>query len=270
MRLLCAEGVSVRYGARHVLEGVDLVVSAGEVVGLIGPNGAGKTTLLRVLARLIRPEAGSLTFDGEPYERYARRALARAVAYLPQGALAHWPLTVGRLVALGRLPRLGPWRRPGEADIRAIGRAMEEADVVELADRPVTTLSDGERARTMLARALAVEPRVLLADEPITALDPNHQLQVMELLRALARRGGAVVVVLHDLTLAARFCDRVALLHWGRLLDEGTPEAVLTPENLLAAYGVRAVHGRRGDEIYVVPWERLEAGGGGPRPGEGR
>ena len=255
MTTLAAAGISVRLGARAVLDSVSLSVRSGETVGLIGPNGAGKTTALRALAGLVPVMAGEIQLDGQRLDRLSERHRARAIAYFAQGAICHWPLLVGRLVALGRLPHLTPWNAPTAADRRAIDDAMTAADVTDLADKPVSDLSQGERARVLLARALAVEAPVLLADEPVAALDPRHQLQIMQVLAARARSGAAVIVVLHDLTLAARFCDRLVLLAEGRVLAEGTPAETLTPGRLLKAYGIAAEIGRRGTSLFVVPWE---------------
>jgi iron complex transport system ATP-binding protein len=260
MTLLAAKDVSVAFNGHAVVDRVTLSVAGGELVGLIGPNGAGKTTLIRALAGVLAPSRGAVTFDGRPLAAVPRRALARRLAYMAQGADCHWPLTVERVVALGRLPHLAPWQRPGEDDRRAIAEALDAADMRAFTDRRATSLSAGERARALLARALAVEPEALLADEPVAALDPGHQLDLMSLLLARARRGAAVVVVLHDLSLAARFCHRLVLLHEGRVLAEGTPEAVLTATTLARAYGIEAVIGRHGSEPYVVPWRVVRAG----------
>jgi iron complex transport system ATP-binding protein len=256
---LAAESIALRLGGRAVLDGVSIAAAPGELVGLIGPNAAGKTTLVRVLAGLIAPDAGAVTLDGRPLAAIPRAERARAVAYLEQDAVCHWPLAVRRLVALGRLPWLGPFQRAGPADEAAITQAMADAEIAPLADRPVTTLSGGERARAFLARALAGAPRVLLADEPVASLDPYHQMKVMELLRAQAARGGAVVAVLHDLTLAARFCDRLVLLDGGRVAAEGAPTQVLTAQTLARVYGVAAAFGADADGPYVVPRRRLDA-----------
>jgi len=254
MTLLSATNVSVSFNGHAVVDRVSVALARGELVGLIGPNGAGKTTLIRTLAGVLRPTAGTIEFDGKPLDALPRRALARRLAYMAQGADCHWPLTVERVVALGRLPHLAPWHRPGDNDRRAIADALDAADMTAFAERRATALSAGERARALLARALAVEPEALLADEPVAALDPGHQLDLMSLFHARAQRGAAVVVVLHDLSLAARFCHRLVLLHRGRVLAEGAPEAVLTAATLAEAYGIEAVIGHHGSEPYVVPW----------------
>ena len=266
MSLLGATGIRVTLAAGRVLDGVDFHVAAGEMVGLIGPNGAGKTTLLRAMAGLIAPESGDIRLDGRAVAATDRRELARTLGYLPQEGDSHWAVTVETLVMMGRLPHIGPWRAPGQDDRAAVARALEACDVAGLADRTVTRLSGGERARVMLARALAVEPRVLLADEPVTGLDPAHQLDVMQRLRGLADRGAGVVVVMHDLTLAARFCHRLALLHDRRIAAEGSPAAVLSPENLARCYNVRAHYGSVDGDAFVVPVARVDGGPDHGRP----
>ncbi len=250
-----ARNITCRAGRRLILDGVDLAFGTGEMVGLIGPNGAGKSTLLRILAGLRPPEGGTVTHDGN---RLTGRDLARKLAFLAQGGEVNWALRVEHLVALGRLPhrRFGP---PGTDDLRAVENALAAAEVTELRDRIVSTLSGGERMRVLLARALAVEAAILLADEPVTALDPYHQLRVMELLRAQADGGKGIVVVLHDLTLAHRFCDRLVLLDRGRIVADASPREVLSDARTEAAYGVRLLRGRTGTEEYVLPWERVAA-----------
>lgn len=257
MSTISAADISVRLGSRQVLDAVSLSVGAGEMVGLIGPNGAGKTTMLRALAGLAPVTTGQIAIDGQTLGSLSERQRARTVAYFAQGAVCHWPLLAGRLVALGRLPHLSPWGAPTATDQHAIDAAMAAADVTHLAHKPVNDLSQGERARVLLARALAVDALVLLADEPIAALDPRHQLQIMQTLAARARSGVAAVVVLHDLTLAARFCDRLVLLADGRVLAQGDPEDTLTPELLRTAYGIAAEIGHRGEALFVVPWEAV-------------
>ncbi|MGE4527754.1 MAG: ABC transporter ATP-binding protein [Rhodospirillaceae bacterium] len=257
------EGLAVSLGGRPVLRGIDLALGGAGMVGLIGPNGAGKTTLLKTMMGFLSPDAGEVRFGGQGLAAWEPQALARRVGYLAQGAPCSWPMSVERVVELGRTPHLSRFGRPGAADAAAVERAMAATGVAALRRRPVTDLSGGERVRVMLARTLAGCPEVLLADEPVVALDPHYQLQVMETLRQSAASGRTVVVVLHDLTLAARFCDRLVLLHGGRVMADGAPEEVLTPGLLEAAYGVTVHVGRHGGELFVLPWE--VSGGAGLR-----
>jgi iron complex transport system ATP-binding protein len=238
-----AKNIAVNFGQATVLRRVDLALSSGEMVGLIGPNGSGKTTLLRVLANLRAPDAGSVTLEGHGLEQVGERELSKRIAYLALGGDAHWPMRVEALVALGRLPHRRAFRDGTMSDRAAIEQAMIATDVVLLRNRTMAHLSGGERMRVLLARALAVEASLLLADEPVAALDPLHQLRVMELLRDAARGGTGVIVVLHDLSLAARFCDRLVLIAHGGIIAEGPPADVLTPSNLAEAYGVDVICG---------------------------
>ncbi|MBK8908521.1 MAG: ABC transporter ATP-binding protein [Rhodospirillales bacterium] len=255
MTTLAIERLTVAFGDRRVLDGVSLVASTGEIVGLIGPNGAGKTTLLKACLGLLRGAAGSITLDGVAIDAIERRRLARMLAYLPQHGACHWPLEVGRLVALGRLPHLWPWQRPSGRDAAAVDAALEAADVRHLIGRIVTELSGGERARVLLARALAAEPTLLLADEPVAGLDPEHQLRIMEAFRSRVAAGAGVVVTLHELGLAARFCDRLVLLSDGRVAVDGPPEAVLTSATLASVFNVHAEVGERDGRRFVVPFD---------------
>ncbi len=238
-----AKDIALSFGRTALLRNMDLSVSSGEMVGLIGPNGSGKTTLLRVLANLRAPDAGSVTLEGRDIGDIGERELSKRIAYLAQGGDVHWPMRVGALVALGRLPHRRAFRDRTKSDAAAIERAMIAADIGSLRNRTMAHLSGGERMRVLLARALAVEASLLLADEPVAALDPLHQLRVMELLREAARGGTGVVVVLHDLSLAARFCDRLVLIAHGGIVAEGPPTDVLRPAHLAEAYGVDVVCG---------------------------
>jgi iron complex transport system ATP-binding protein len=237
-----------------VLSGIDFAVRAGEMVGLIGPNGSGKTTLLRIVANLREPNAGEVRYNGLSAQAIGRRELARQIAYLAQGGNVHWQMRAETLVALGRLPHRRPFQELSDADHAAIDRAMAMTDALPFRSRTMAQMSGGERTRVLLARALAVEAAILLADEPIAGLDPLHQLQVMMLLRAAAHAGRGVVVVLHDLALAARFCDRLVMLADGGVLAEGAPMAVLTDEHIAHAYGVDVVRGERDNVPFLLPW----------------
>jgi iron complex transport system ATP-binding protein len=237
---LAAAGLSLRLGGRTVLDGVDAALKPGEVTAVLGPNGAGKSTLLGCLAGLRRPDRGTVLLDGAPLAEMAPRARARRIGYLPQSAETAWPIEARILVGLGRTPFIGA-RGLSAEDAMVIDAALEEAGARDLADRIVTTLSGGERARVLIARALAGEPDWLLADEPLTGLDPGHQLDAAELFRTLAReRDCGVVVTLHDLSLAARMADRVLVLAEGRVLADGPPGEALSPAVLARAYGIRA------------------------------
>ena len=233
------ENVAVALGKRDVVRSASASFAPGTLTGIVGPNGAGKSTLARAMLALV-PHTGRILVDDAEVATMSRAELAKRVAYLPQGQTLHWPLTVERLVELGRLPHLTPMSRIGEADTAAIERAIDRADVAGLRDRVATELSGGERARVLLARALAVEAPALIADEPLASLDPGHQIDVMELLQSEAHAGGVVIAVLHDLTMAARYCDRLVLIDGGTIVAEGTPAEVLTPANLKSVYGIEA------------------------------
>jgi iron complex transport system ATP-binding protein len=235
-----AVALSAALGSRTVLRNVDVEARPGEVTAVIGPNGAGKSTLLRVLSGLLRPAAGRVLLDNLPLAHWPKPALARALAYVPQDRTVHWPLAVRNVVALGRLPFLTTGAAPTPDDAAAIDTALADMDVASLQDRPVSEISGGELARVLIARALAQRPAVLIADEPAAGLDPAHQLALFAHFRRIAGQGCTVVVALHDLSLAARFCHKVVLLRAGSVIAAGEPEKVLTSEHLRDAYGVAA------------------------------
>jgi len=237
---VAARDLHVRLKSREVLAGVAFTGHAGEMTAVIGPNGAGKTTLLRALAGLLPSSAGVALLDGRPGAEWPPQELARALADLPQERIVHWALGARAVVALGRLPHQPMGAGESAADAHAIGAALAAMDVTHLQGRPVLEMSGGERARVLVARALAQEPRVLLADEPAAGLDPAHQLTLFRHLTALAAAGRTVVVALHDLSLAARFCHRIVLMQAGRAVAAGAPEDVLTREHLAAVYGIEA------------------------------
>jgi iron complex transport system ATP-binding protein len=254
---ITASGITVALGGKPILQAVDAQIRPGEVLGLIGPNGAGKTTLLRVLAALLAPERGNVDYDGASARALGRGALARRVAFLAQGGEAPAALPVEALVGLGRLPHRRPFADAGEADRQAVARALALCDVAGFANRSAGTLSGGERRRVLLARALAVEAPYLLADEPLAGLDPQHQLDTLHLLRRISAGGTGVVVVLHDLTLAARFCDRLLLLDHGRRVADGAPADVLDDVRLAQVFGIQALRGLHAGVPFVLPWQVL-------------
>jgi iron complex transport system ATP-binding protein len=260
--LVEATGVAFGYGAGPVFEEIAFSIRPGELVALCGPNGAGKSTLLRLLLGLHAPAAGEVRLGGAPVAALSRRQIARRAALLPQDAPVDLPLTVREAVALGRLPHLDRFQPEGATDAAAVARALAATDTAALADRPVVELSGGERHRVHLARALAQEAPLLLLDEPIAGLDLAHQLQALDLLRATVDEGRGALVALHDLSLAARRCDRMILLAGGRIRADGQPAVVLTPETLARVFGVRAEvrHDAEG-RLLVVPHEALHGAG---------
>ncbi len=249
---MSAKGISVSLGGRVVLSDIDLDASPGELIVVIGPNGAGKTTLLKAVAGLLETTGGAVTIGGMVSANLSRRERALRIGYLPQGHLFYWPLPVAEVVGLGRLPR-GSGADLSEEDRLAVERAMAATGIMEFADRPVTTLSGGERARVALARVLATEADLILADEPTASLDPRYQLVVLDILKHHAASAGAVVAVLHDLGLAARYADRLVLLDSGRVAAAGAPAAVLTEERIAATFGVRAEVLHRDGATVVIP-----------------
>ncbi|TPE49578.1 ABC transporter ATP-binding protein [Amaricoccus solimangrovi] len=238
---LRARGLALGYGGRRIIEGLDLDLGEAPMTAILGPNGCGKSTLLRALGRLMAPEAGRVTLDGEDIRRLDTKALARRMAILPQSPVAPEGISVGDLVRRGRLPwrgMLSPWRAE---DQRACAEAMAAVELSELAGLPLDELSGGQRQRAWIALVLAQATPLLLLDEPTTFLDLSHQLDLLGLLRARGReRGLTVVSVLHDLNLAARFCDVLVLLGPRGLVARGEPSEVLTPAHLAAAFGLSA------------------------------
>jgi iron complex transport system ATP-binding protein len=260
---LSVRGLSFGYAGRTVFRDVTFSLRAGELVALCGPNGAGKSTLLRLLLGLHAPSAGAVEIEGAPLSSLGRREIARRLALLPQESPAELPLTAREVVELGRLPHLGRFQPEGAADERAVDAALAATDATAFAARPMTELSGGERHRVHLARALAQGAGALLLDEPTAGLDLVHQLQALELLRATVDAGRAAIVALHDLSLAARYCDRILLLADGALVADAPPAAVLTPETLASVFGVHAdVRVGEDGRPFVVPIAPLLRRGG--------
>ncbi|MFD9909636.1 ABC transporter ATP-binding protein [Streptomyces sp. NPDC059063] len=222
---------------RRLVDAVSLTVSAGETVGLVGPNGSGKTTLLRCVYGALRPSAGRVLLDGADLADAGPKARARRIATLPQDTQAGFELTVRQIVAMGRSPHKRFWEADTAADEELVGAALARVGAADLAGRIFAGLSGGERQRALMARALVQQPDVLVLDEPTNHLDVRHQLEILGLVRDL---GTANLLALHDLTLAAYYCDRLYVLDGGRVVASGTPESVLTRELLAEVYGVAA------------------------------
>ena len=253
--LVQATALRSRYGGRastEVLRGVDFTLAPGEVLGLVGPNGSGKSSLLKCLAGLRPLSGGSLLLEGRALAGYARQEMARAIAYVPQHTGPSMSLRVIDMVLLGRLPHRG--RGTAQHDEAIALAAMERLALQPLALRHFSDLSGGERQRVLMARALAQQGRLLLLDEPTSDLDLRHQLATLQTVHELARqRGVGAVIAIHDLALAARFCDRLLMLRAGAVLASGTPQQVLTPANVQALFGVSARIGSDGGLPYVIP-----------------
>lgn len=234
--------LTLTYGARRAVEGVSAAIGAGELVALLGPNGAGKSTLMRAITRDAAGAAsrlGQVLIDDVPLDEYDGASLARIVAVVPGQSRVAFPLRVEELVALGRIPHEHPLLGPRAADRAAIEAAIERVGIAQLRGRDVRELSLGERQLAVLAMAVAQAPRLLLLDEPTVHLDLRHQVTVMELLRDLAARDGVTVLaVMHDINLAAHFFGRLLLLDHGRLVADGRPSDVLSPERIRTVYGV--------------------------------
>jgi len=255
MSVLNAKQLEVQFGKRVALAPVDLEFQLGEFVALVGPNGAGKTTLLRALGGLLATR-GQVLFGSIPLTDLGSRNRARTLSYLPQGGEAHWPVSVLDLVALGRLPHRRFGQNLSGEDLAAVRRALALTDVEALQDRSIRTLSSGERARVLLARALAVEAPILLVDEPTATLDPYHQLQIMEVLAEYAARPALVIAVMHDLALASRFCQRVILLDQGERVADGDTQTVLQQPELEESYRVQLLRHEHDGQPVILPWKR--------------
>ncbi|HEY8393832.1 MAG TPA: ABC transporter ATP-binding protein [Thermaerobacter sp.] len=262
-------GVRIGYEAEPVLDGLSLRVRPGEWLGILGPNGSGKTTLLRAISGYLPARAGHVLIEGQPLSAYTVRERARRMAAVGAELPLDVPLRVAEYVALGRTPHLDGWGREGRRDWQVVGEAMARTGVAALADRPVTRLSAGERQKVMIARALAQEPRILLVDEPTSHLDIRHQLEIMDLFAGLRTRLGlTLIAVLHDINLAALYCDRLVLLREGRVFAAGEPDRVITAENIRQVYGCDVLvrpHPTAGvPQVVLVPGVR----GGGEAAGE--
>ena len=259
------ENVAVELGGREALRAVSLSVPAGQFLGLVGPNGAGKTTLLRTVNGLVEPTRGRVTVAGEPVAGRPAKDLARRVATVPQETALGFDFTARDVVSMGRTPHQSRFSAPDEEDRSTVERALSRTATADLADRPVGELSGGERQRVLIARALAQETPVLLLDEPTASLDINHAVATLSLVRELSAEGRTAVAAIHDLDLAARFCDRLALVAGGELVAVGTPSEVLTAGRLERAYGVRTVVSE--NPVTGTPTVTALGSGDGP-PGE--
>ncbi len=240
MALLTCDNLSFGYAETAILQDVALQLSAGQCVGLIGANGAGKSTLLQLLMGLKKPQQGSVCLKGQDIQSLTRPQIGKILSYVPQQSPEDVGLRVVDVVAMGRYVHQPRWFGVNTDDQQIIEQALAETDLTALAERSLQSLSGGERQRVFIARALAQQAAMLLLDEPTASLDLNHQLEVMQLLNRFVKQGGGVLIALHDLSLAARFCQQLVLLHQGEVVANGSPDAVLTPENLAHYFRVEA------------------------------
>ncbi|WP_342358942.1 ABC transporter ATP-binding protein [Terrarubrum flagellatum] len=256
---LSFRNLSVSLSKRTIVRDVSADFPSSGLVALLGPNGAGKTTLVKAIVGLA-PSSGRIEIGGEDAATLSPATRAQRIGYLPQGHVTHWPLPARDIVALGRYAHgsRDP-SRLNEKDIAAVESAMEATGTVAFADRPVTELSGGERARIALARVLASETPVILADEPIASLDPHYQLSVMAVLKDMAGKGRLVIVVMHDLSLAWRYADRIIVMHQGGITSDGPAESTLTPELLKAVFGVSAEWIPHGDRTILATVAAVDA-----------
>ena len=238
---LAATDISYAVGMAQLLAAVSLEVRHGTLLGLIGPNGAGKSTLLKCISQLLSPTEGQVSLDGKDLQRQSPREIARHIALLPQSTTLNFAFTCLDVVLMGRNPHLGRFQAEGAQDRAIARRSLQETGTEEFVTRLITEVSAGERQRVLLARAITQQPRLLLLDEPTAGLDVQHQLQVFMLIRRLVRAGLTAIAVVHDLNLAARYCDRLVLLNRGVVHARGLVGDVLTAENLARVFKVQAV-----------------------------
>lgn len=244
MTILHAENVSYDVARHPLVSDINLVCESGQFVALLGANGAGKSTLMRMLTGLEKPSRGQVWLDGQSVRAIDRRVLARRRAYIPQNARTEWPVAVERLVALGLMPQIPVFGDLDSGAWRKVEAALAMCDLSHKIGQPATTLSGGELARAMLARALVGEPEIVIADEPLSGLDPKHAMDGVARLASLARDGRLIIASIHDLTLAARYATHVAIMRDGRLLAYGPTASTLTASCINAAFDVDAcVHG---------------------------
>ncbi len=252
MMLLDVENLTASLGGRPILNGISFSVTTGEFVGLIGPNGSGKSTLLRAVLGLI-PSKGALAFGVSDTVRLSARERAHQIAYVAQDREIAWAVSVYMLVTLGRAPHRANFATLSARDREIVERAMVHMKVEEFRSRPATELSGGEKNRVLIARALAQDTPLLVADEPTAGLDPSYQIALVRLFVDHAARGRSVIASMHDLSLAARWCTRLLLIDAGKIVADGPPSAVLTPQTLRDVYGVEAYFGKAAGGLLIQP-----------------
>lgn len=240
MTFLSVNSISLKEKNGPILDQICATFDTGEMVGIIGPNGAGKTTLIKTLLGLVKPSSGKIMLEGKEIDSWSIKDKAKRLAYIAQGSPCHWPLTAEKIIQLGRLPHKNFFQRMTDQDREIIEVCLQKTETQHLRYRAVTSLSGGERSLVMTARSLATQAPILLADEPITGLDPHHQISILTTFLSTIDEARGVVVVLHDLNLAAQFCTRLILICDGKIIADGDVNSVLTEDNLELAFGINA------------------------------
>ncbi len=253
-------GVEFSFNGAQVLKGIDLTVEKGEVLGIVGPNGSGKTTLLRCINRILKPKTGTILLDGYDLSGIGQEGIAKRVGYVPQTENKAFPATVFDTVLMGRKPHIN-WR-PGDRDLNIVSEIIRKLGLESLAMRDVNELSGGQKQKVVMARALAQEPQVLLLDEPTSSLDLKHQMEVMNIAKSQTSEGVSVVMAIHDLSLAARYSDKMIMLKDGYIHHAGGKE-ILTPDNIESVYEVKVTVKNESGRIWIMPEEPVKPASGG-------
>ncbi len=249
---LKVKDVEFGYNGILVLEGISIDLDRSEIIGIVGPNGAGKSTLIRCIDRILTPGGGTILLDGADISKMTRMEIAKEMGYVPQTTTRVFPATVFDTVLMGRRPHLG-WKSSVE-DIDNVLEVLELLGIMEFAMRDFNEISGGQQQKVLIARALAQEADILLLDEPTSNLDIRHQLEVMDIMQGIVRtKGISAIVAIHDLNLASRYTDRLLMMNGGRIFAAGSPESVLTVENIRRAYGVEALVKSDGERPYIIP-----------------
>ena len=259
---LKVENISFYYGARRILENIRFSAEKGDFIGIIGPNGSGKTTLLRIINNLLKPAEGAVLLDGREVSKMREKEIAKRISSVPQNPTVNFDFSVWDIVMMGRYPHLGRLSIEDERDEEIVSRCMKLTNIQHLANRSVTEVSGGELQRILIARALAQEARILLLDEPTSNLDINYQIEIMDLLRDLTlKKGITVICTMHDLNLAARYCEMLILLSNGRIRAIGRPEEVITRDNIKETFGIDVLVEKNPitNSIYVIPLGSVSA-----------
>ncbi len=260
MSLLRIDNLSVGYGPQMVIKDIHMEIHPGDFVGVLGPNGSGKTTLLRCISGVLKPASGDIYLEGKKLWDYSFREIARKLSVVPQGIEAGFEFSVLEFVTMGRIPYLRPLRGETALDLAVVRRAMELTGTISLADKSFCELSGGERQRVVIAQAIAQEPEILLLDEPASYLDISHEIEIFDLIRKLNREQNiTVIVVLHDLNMALRYCKSLILLDNGKIFAEGTPSEVLTTDNIREVYNAEVEMLCSNGRKYIVPLKRVES-----------